>query len=36
VSFVDKESSPEGFYRKPGFERDGELYDDQIGMALAL
>jgi len=28
--------SPEGFYRGLGFERDGVLYDDEIGLRLRL
>ena len=36
LSFVDKQGSPEGFYRKLGFERDGNLYDGEIGMAMEL
>ncbi len=36
LSFVDKESSPEGFYRTLGFQRDGKVYDDEIGMTLQL
>jgi diamine N-acetyltransferase len=28
--------SPEGFYRKLGFERDGKYYDDEVGLSLYL
>lgn len=28
--------SPEGFYRKLGFERNGEIYGQEIGLSLAL
>jgi len=28
--------SPEGFYRRLGFERNGKMYDDEVGLALPL
>lgn len=28
--------SPEGFYRKLGFERNGEMYGTEVGLSLAL
>ncbi|RPI33007.1 MAG: GNAT family N-acetyltransferase [Chloroflexota bacterium] len=30
------EASPEGFYRSLGFERSGEMFDDEVGLRLAL
>ncbi len=36
LSCGEGEGSPEGFYRSLGFERTGERYGDEIGMALAL
>ena len=28
--------SPEGFYRALGFERNGKMYDDEVGLSLTL
>jgi diamine N-acetyltransferase len=28
--------SPEGFYHALGFERDGKMYDDEVGLSLTL
>ena len=36
VSCVEGEGSPEGFYRRLGFERNGKMYDDEVGMVLLL
>jgi len=30
------EASPEGFYRSLGFERDGNMYGDEVGLRLSL
>ncbi len=32
----EEEGSPEGFYRRLGFERDGRMYGDEVGLSLAL
>jgi diamine N-acetyltransferase len=34
VSCGEGPGSPEGFYRKLGFERSGKMYDDEAGMVL--
>lgn len=34
LSCGEGEGSPEGFYRKMGFERDGRMYDDEVGMVI--
>jgi len=36
VSCVEGEGSPEGFYHKLGFRRNGKMYDNEVGLALAL
>jgi len=36
VSCGEGEGSPEGFYHKLGFRRNGKMYDDEVGLALAL
>lgn len=36
VSCGQGEGSPEGFYRTLGFERNGKMYDDEVGLSLAL
>lgn len=36
VSCGEGEGSPEGFYRRLGFERNGKMYDDEVGLALPL
>jgi len=36
TSCGEGEASPEGFYRSLGFERNGKMYDDEIGLRLAL
>lgn len=34
TSCGEGEGSPEGFYRSLGFERDGDWYDDEVGLTL--
>jgi diamine N-acetyltransferase len=34
VSCGEGPGSPEGFYRKLGFERSGKMYDDEVGLVL--
>jgi len=36
LSCEEGEGSPEDFYRKLGFERDGRMYGDEIGMVIRL
>jgi diamine N-acetyltransferase len=36
TSCGEGEGSPEGFYRKLGFVRDGKMYDHEIGLGLDL
>ena len=36
VSCHEGEGSPEGFYHKLGFRRNGKMYDNEVGLALAL
>lgn len=36
VSCGEGEGSPEGFYQKLGFRRNGKMYDGEVGLALAL
>jgi len=36
VSCVEGEGSPEGFYHRLGFRRNGKMYDNEVGLALAL
>ncbi len=36
VSCGEGEGSPESFYRRLGFERNGKRYGDEVGMQLAL
>ena len=36
VSCHEGDGSPEGFYRKLGFKRNGKMYDDEVGLSLAL
>jgi diamine N-acetyltransferase len=36
VSCHEGDGSPEGFYRKLGFKRNGKVYDDEVGLSLAL
>jgi len=36
TSCGEGEASPEGFYRSLGFERDGNMYDDEVGLRLKL
>lgn len=36
LSCEEGEGSPEGFYRRLGFERDGLMYDDEVGMRLVF
>jgi diamine N-acetyltransferase len=36
VSCGEGEGSPEGFYHKLGFRRNGKMYGDEVGLALAL
>ena len=36
VSCCEGDGSPEGFYHKLGFRRNGKMYDDEVGLALAL
>jgi diamine N-acetyltransferase len=36
LSFVPKENNPEGFYKRFGFERTGEIDDGEVVMRLAL
>ncbi|RPI87433.1 MAG: GNAT family N-acetyltransferase [Chloroflexi bacterium] len=34
TSCGEGEGSPEGFYRSLGFESDGDMYDDEVGLTL--
>ena len=36
VSCHEGDDGPEGFYRKLGFRRNGKMYDDEVGLSLAL
>jgi diamine N-acetyltransferase len=36
VSCIEGEGSPEGFYRKLGFERTGEMDEDEVVLSLKL
>lgn len=36
LSCVEGPGSPEGFYRNMGFERDGKMYGDEVGMRIDL
>lgn len=36
TSCGEGEASPEGFYRSLGFERDGNMYGDEVGLRLKL
>jgi diamine N-acetyltransferase len=36
TSCVEREASPEGFYRRLGFERNGQMYGDEVGLRLEL
>ena len=36
VSCGEGDGSPEGFYRKLGFKRNGKMYDDEVGLSLPL
>ena len=36
VSCEEGDGSPEGFYQKLGFNRNGKMYDDEVGLSLAL
>ena len=36
TSCGEGEASPEGFYRSLGFERDGNVYGDEVGLRLSL
>lgn len=36
TSCGEGEASPEGFYRSLGFERDGNVYGDEVGLRLIL
>jgi diamine N-acetyltransferase len=36
VSCGEGEGSPEGFYHKLGFRRNGKMYGDEVGMVLGL
>ena len=36
TSCGEGEASPEGFYRSLGFERDGNMYGDEVGLRLSL
>jgi len=36
VSCHEGDDGPEGFYRKLGFKRNGKMYDDEVGLSLAL
>jgi diamine N-acetyltransferase len=36
TSCVEGEASPEGFYRRLGFDRDGKMYDEEVGLRLKL
>ena len=36
VSCIEGEGSPEGFYHRLGFRRNGKMYDNEVGLALAL
>ena len=36
TSCGEGEASPEGFYRSLGFERDGNLYGDEVGLRLVI
>jgi diamine N-acetyltransferase len=36
VSCGQGEGSPEGFYRRLGFERNGKMYDHEVGLSLPL
>ena len=36
VSCGQGEGSPEGFYLKLGFKRDGRMFDDEVGLSLDL
>ena len=36
VSCGEGDGSPEGFYQKLGFKRNGKMYGDEVGLSLAL
>jgi len=36
VSCHEGDGSPEGFYQKLGFKRNGKMYGDEVGLSLAL
>jgi diamine N-acetyltransferase len=36
TSCGEGEASPEGFYRSLGFERDGNVYGDEVGLRLVI
>ena len=36
VSCGEGDGSPEGFYQKLGFKRNGKMYGDEVGLALTL
>ena len=36
TSCGEGEASPEGFYRSLGFERDGKVYEEEVGLRLKL
>jgi diamine N-acetyltransferase len=36
VSCGEGDGSPEGFYQKLGFKRNGKIYGDEVGLTLAL
>jgi diamine N-acetyltransferase len=36
VSCGEGEGSPEGFYRRLGFERNGKTYGNEVGLTLKL
>jgi diamine N-acetyltransferase len=36
TSCGEGEASPEGFYRSLGFERDGNMYGDEVGLRLSF
>jgi diamine N-acetyltransferase len=36
LSCCEGDASPEGFYRKAGYERDGKMYDEEVGMRKQL
>jgi diamine N-acetyltransferase len=36
TSCGEGEASPEGFYRSLGFERDGNMYGDDVGLRMSF